>query len=200
MAVNRTIFRQQALDNYQHVQLPKTLPRFNSPFSIFCYWMLFFILIGSIVGIWSWQLPMIQRGSGVIRHLTENELKTYGLPSHEQTNQAIAIVFFPEQAITTLRSGSSVSVLIAGSSQSIEGKIERVDINTLTAEKTRQRYNLGAAAPSKLSPVATIAFVRIDSTAATASKDGASATASYQTGKITVLELLFKAIVEKGVS
>jgi hypothetical protein len=200
MAVNRTIFRQQALDNYQRIQLPKTLPRFTSPFTIFCYWMAFFILIGAIVGIWSWRLPVLERGSGVIRYLTENELKTYELPSREQTNQIFAILFFPEQAITTLRPNSSVSVLVASSLQSIKGDVERVEVTTLTAEKARQRYNLGAATPSRLPPIATVAFVRISSTAATASKDGACVTASYQTGTTAVLDLLLKAVAEKGIS
>ena len=49
MATNRTIFRQQALEHYQHVQMPKTLPRFTSPFTVFWYWLLFFVLLGAIV-------------------------------------------------------------------------------------------------------------------------------------------------------
>jgi hypothetical protein len=200
MAINRTIFRQQALDTYQHAQLPKTLPRFTSPFTILCYWMTFFIVIGAIICLWSWHLPVIERGSGVIRHLTEKELKTYGLPSQKQTNQTIAIMFFPERAISTLRPDSTVSVLPAGSLQSVKGDVVRVDINTLTTEKTRQRYNLGNATPLELSPVTTIAFIRLNSTAGIVSKDKASATASSQVGTTAILELLIKAIAEKGVS
>jgi hypothetical protein len=198
MAANRSIFRQQALEHYQHMQEPKTLPHFASPLTIFWYWVLSFILIGAVVSLWSLSVPVSERGSGAIRHLTASELKTYGLPVNGQSDQVIAILFFPDQPTAPLHTGSSVSVLIANALQSMRGEVERAEVVTLTADEARQHYKLGASAPSDLPQVSTVAFVRLDSTAVSGSNDGARVTASYQIGTVAILPLLLKTILEGG--
>lgn len=199
MATNRTIFRQQALEHYQHIQMPKTLPRFTSPFTIFWYWLLFFVLLGAIVGLWSLPLPVHEQAAGGIRHLTANELKTYGLQASGNNEQVVAILFFPAQATATLHPGTAVSVLIAGTVQPLKGEVERADVVTLTADEARQQYKLGAAVPSSLPQVSTIAFVRLDAIAVGVNLDGAQATASYQIGTMAILPLLIKTITEGGI-
>src|SRR5579884_4046828 len=134
MAVNQSIFRQKALEHYQQVQMPKTLPRFTSPITIFWYWVLFIIFVVAVFSIWSLNALVSMQGSGVIRSLTASELKTYQLAVNGQSERSIAVVLFPEQALETLHIGNSVSVQIAGSSQPVTGKVEQINAQTLTAD------------------------------------------------------------------
>jgi hypothetical protein len=194
MINNRSIFRQQALEHYQHIQMPKTLPRFTSPLTIFWYWVLFFIFIGSVLSIWSLNVPVYEQGSGGIRNLTASELKTYGLPVSGDSERVTAIMFFPRQSTVTLHNGSSVSILITGVLQPMIGKVEHIDAVTLTPGEARQRYQLGASVPSNLPQTSIVAFIGFSSAVVNGKYDGARATASYQIGTVAVLPLLLKTV------
>src|SRR5947208_11223944 len=102
MAVNQSIFRQKALEHYQQVQMPKTLPKFTSPLTIFWYWVLFFVFVVGVFGVWSLSALVSQQGTGVIHSLTASELKTYKLATNGHGERSIAVVLFPAQALETL--------------------------------------------------------------------------------------------------
>lgn len=194
MVNNRSIFRQEALEHYQHIQMPKTLPRFASPLTVFWYWVLFFICIGTVVSLWMINVPVYEQGVGGIRNLTASELKAYGLPVSGNSGQATAIVFFPEQLATTLHNGSSVSVQISGVLLPVQGKVEHIDVAVLTPDQARQRYQLGASVPSSLPQASSVAFISFSSTAIKGNFVGTRVTASYRIGTAAVLPLLLKTV------
>jgi len=64
---NRTIFSPAsagALSTCPNAKKHCLFPRFTSPFTIFWYWLLFFVLLGAIVGLWSLPLPVHEQAAG----------------------------------------------------------------------------------------------------------------------------------------
>jgi hypothetical protein len=195
MTNNRSIFRQQALEHYQHIQVPKTVPRFTSPLTIFWYWVLFFCFVSIVFFVWALNVPVYQQGTAVIRNLAASELKSYGLSVSGNSKQTIAIMFLPAQSATALHNGSSVSILITSTLQPVAGKVERIDPATLTSDEARQRYQLDASVLSGIPQTSVVAFISFDSTAVNEKYAGKSALAIYQSGTISVLPLLLQSVM-----
>ncbi len=193
MAINRSLFRQKALEHYQQIQTPKVLPRFVAPLTIFWYWILFFGLVAAVVMLWSVQIPVSVQGSGVIRHLTASELQNNKLPVVKGQNGGVyAMMLFPERAATSLRQGSSVSVVITGTAQPVTGKVESIDVAVMPADQIRQ---FGASATSQApSQPMTVAFISLGTTVVSGKPDGVRVMASYQSGTTAILPLLLSTI------
>jgi len=197
MAINnRSMFRQKALENYQRIQTPKVLPRFVAPITVFWLWIMFFLLIAVVFMLWTLQVPVTGHGTGVMRQLTASELQANKLPENGQSGRVFAELLFPEQAATVLHTGSSVSVVIAGS-QSVIGKVEKIGVQLMTADEKRQ-YGQQSGSASSLSPPQpqpqTITLVSFDAKAVNGVRDGTPATASYQAGTAVILPLLLQTI------
>lgn len=193
MAVNRSMFRQKALENYQRIQTPKVLPRFVAPITVFWLWILFFLLVASVVMVWTLQIPVTGHGAGMIRSLTASDLQANGLSVDGQDGRVFAELLFPEQAATVLHTGSSVSVVISGISQPVIGKVERIGVQLMTADQRRQYDQSGVSASSQPQPEA-VTIVSFDANAVSGSSDGTRATATYQAGKTQILPLLLQTI------
>lgn len=191
MATNQSIFRPKALEHYQHIQMPKTLPKFISPLTLLGYWVLFFVIVTAIVGLWALNVPVLEHGSGVLRQLSATQLATDQLAVQGQKSRTIVLVCFPEQAATTLHPGTSVSVEVAGLAGALTGTVERMQEQTLTARQLQDDYLVPTTASAQ-PQVIMVAFVSLTPPSVLQNRDRVRATASYQTGTIAVLSLLLQ--------
>lgn len=183
-------YRPEALENYKQNQIPKVTPSFLSSFKVFLFWFCTFLLLGGIVILWLYSPYHEEQGSGVIRNIAASALPTYGLPKVGVGAQTIAIILLPGQLKTLLQTGSVVQVQPKGVSQSLTGRIERIDETLQTVDQVRVLYHLSNQDLSKASSSVVVTFISFVPSQLKANYAGMSVTANVKVRIPSVLSLI----------
>lgn len=186
-----SFFRQKALEHYQQNQIPRVIPKFISSLRIFSFWIFAIAIIGGVITIWSYNVPVMKQGSGIIRNVAAQALPGYGLTANGQQARAIAILLLPATFKTQIRLRDEVQ--IEGTQHALSGTIERLDETLLTSNDIRKRYNLSAQVVPSIQPSDFVALIGFGTTTVSPHDNEKPVMANIRVAMLDVLRLFFMA-------
>ena len=155
MAENRSgIFRIEALRHYLEGRDNPSLPRLVSPPTFLFMWLLLLLLVAAALTAMIAEVPIYSPAAVVV---TENPLDLEHSP-----HKPHLVVFLPGQEWPRLELGNRVSIRINGGSERLVGSITAIEPQLINPKAAEKRFNLGAAAASRLDEPKAVAFVEFD--------------------------------------
>lgn len=141
--LERSIFRQRALDKYMRRQEGHVVLRLVSPRVFLLLWLLLLLAVGGGALVWSVQEPVVIQGRGlVVQAKVMDEKNTDGI--------VVLLLFSPDQQ-ANLRAGQPVSITIATTKITFHSTVQTVEDGVMSPAE------IGAQIHSQLPLVMTIA-------------------------------------------
>jgi hypothetical protein len=178
---NNPIFRDNAVKHYMQSKDKDTLPRFISlPMALFLWILLGLLLVLALLA-WYQQIPTYVSGHGIA-------LRANYVPSSASHDKAVAVAFFAVDQANQLHIGQSVLVSFASSTQSLTGRLLRVD-PIVSPTVALQRYGLGSDGASLITQPSVAAIIKLNNTSP-ALYVGNILTVNVQVGSCRIISLL----------
>jgi hypothetical protein len=182
MISRQPLFRAQALQQYAQGREKAVLPRFVAPPVFLCLWLLLSLLLLTTALAWHIRLPAYTRASGVL---------VADLPANQQAaGNMQAILFVPATHTQELRVGTSFTMQIILTGESLVGTIVRVQPGVITPEQARQQYALTVDLALVITSPSVVVQVRIGPTLPADAISGSSVSAQVPVGEQSLLSLL----------
>lgn len=175
--VKHPIFRKKAIQQYAQNLEKDVLPRTATPPVFLCLWILLGLLLAAAITAWLGQVPVFVAGSGIIQ-------------GEQGKNNAVAVVFLPANALSTIRIGQAVQLHIASTGQSFKGTIDKIEPGIISPIQARQQYHLGDAGPQIVSGPSVVVIVTPESSLSMSTYAGSIVSAQAQVGSQRILSLL----------
>ena len=119
MEPHRTFFRAKAMQKYLQRQETDIIPRFLSPYISVLFYILFFLLILTVLFAWWGKVPFSITGSGVV--VTK-------VPAHTLRNNEMAIVLFlPAKYASQLHPGEDAELRVEPAGQQFTNAIRSIE-------------------------------------------------------------------------
>jgi hypothetical protein len=167
-ALDRSIFRERAIEKYMRRQEINVVLRLVSPRVSGFLWALCLLFFAAGILAWSIQTPVVASGQGIVIQQNANRVQ-----------QTIVLLLLPTNQLPNLHAGQSVSVTINAMSASFNSTIQNVEPTVMSPNSIRTQFNI----PASLAPVVTGPFA-----VATANVVPASQASTYlgSEGQVTV--------------
>lgn len=145
-AAPRPIFRADAVRRHLQGREASVLPRFVSPRSLVCLWLLLGLLAAGLFLTWLAPVPVIVSGTAVVVAGTAG-----ALPSRDA---AVLVAFLPPQSLPHLRPGQRVWLAAGPARERWSRRVLAVEPAISSPEAARRRF--GGAAGAIRGPAAVI--------------------------------------------
>ncbi len=173
----RTIFREQALQQYLRRRDKEVLPRVVSP-PVFCFlWIIVILCLALLLLSWLIQVPVYVAGAGLIA-------------TGQSSGQAQAVLFVPVNQQQALHVGEVVQIQIGTSGPLLQRTISGIDATRLNPAQAIQRYHLTGAALLVIAQPSVAVFVALGSQVPAAVYAGSLVQAQIQVREQRMLSAL----------
>jgi hypothetical protein len=134
---SRSIFRPEAVRRHARSKEEPVLPRFVSPCTFLCLWLLFGLLGAATVAAWALRVPTYAALPAVIANID-----SVGLESAGRAGPAL-VVFIPTTDVARVRPGQRLLVTLDG--RQVERSIIALDASIRSPAALRQEFGLRGA-------------------------------------------------------
>jgi hypothetical protein len=144
----------EAVRRYLESREESILPRFVSPPTFVCLWLLLGLLIGAGVVTWFAQVPVYVPGLAVV----------VGHPSNVQSihDDVMVVVFLPPQYRSQLQAGQKLFLSLDRAGKRLERMITAVEPEISSPDLVQRRFGLSAGAAEAITRPSAIAFARLE--------------------------------------
>lgn len=151
MEPHRTFFRAKAMQKYLQRQETDIIPRFLSPYISVLFYILFFLLILTVLFAWWGKVPFSITGSGVV--VTK-------VPAHTLRNNEMAIVLFlPAKYASQLHPGEDAELRVEPAGQQFTNAIRSIESKMISPDEARKRYMLNGSAAQVITQSSVVAIL-----------------------------------------
>jgi hypothetical protein len=151
----RSIFRGDAVRRYAQSREQAVLPRFVSPPTFLCLWILLGLLAASgfVAGITP--VPVYASGPAIMIHRQDRTLP----PSHDM----VVVAFLPPESLSHLRVGQRMFLTWSGTGERFSRPVFTIEPKILSPGAARKRFALDAATARAITGPAAVAMARWES-------------------------------------
>jgi hypothetical protein len=150
----RSIFRADAARRYLQRQEEAILPRFISPHTFVCLWILAGLLVAGGFVVWLARMPVYAPGVAVI---VENN----GL-IRDVNDDVVLVAFLPPQNLSQLRIGQRLYLQFTPTDERLSRVIVAVEPRVISPAKAQGRYGLGSGAAQAVIRPSAVAIARLE--------------------------------------
>ncbi len=155
MALDKSIFRERAIEKYMRRREIHVILRMVSPRMFLFLWGLLLLAVCGGVVVWSIQVPILVQGKGIVVQQTVPQT------TNTQQQQTIVLLLLPPDQQANLKVGQSVVVTIAGTNSSFTSMIEKVQAGVMSPTDIRTQFNVAAPLSQAISGPAVVAIAPV---------------------------------------
>lgn len=145
-----SIFRYRAVKHYLEGKEQEVLPRFISPRSFFVLWIVFMLLLGSVVvSAYLVQLPIYASGPAIV---VEGKGADKG---------RIVVAFLPPSHLEDLQEGSELLLRLGPEDERISREVTDIETEVLSPSKANERFDLQDAERTSIEGPAAVAMAPV---------------------------------------
>jgi hypothetical protein len=178
-ALDRSIFRERAIEKYMRRQEINVVLRLVSPRVSRFLWVLCLLFFAVGVLAWSIQTPVVASGHGIVIQQNANRV-----------NQTVVLLLLPTNQLPNLHVGQSVNVTINAMSANFNSSIQNVEPMVMSPNDIRTKFNV----PASLAPVITgpfaVAIANVVPASQASTYLGSESQVTVQVGSESVLSML----------
>jgi hypothetical protein len=152
---HRSILRVDAIRRYARSREEAVLPRFVSPHTFVCLWILLGLLVASGFIAWCAQVPVYASGPAVV---VDGRDKTPSI--HEDF---VVVAFLPTEHLSRLRVGQTMFLALDPAGRRLSRPILAVEPEISSPDAAQKRFALHAGAALTLSQPVAVAIARWES-------------------------------------
>jgi len=154
-----SIFRASAVERYLQRQEEAVLPRFISPPTWICLWLLLgLLMVGGIV-VWSAKTPVFTSGSALVGVWPEQLDSIYGRVG---PGEMVVIAFLPPEYLSRLRIGQALFLQPDRAGARLGSKVIAVAPEVVSPEAARKMFGINAGDARPLTQPSAVAIARFE--------------------------------------
>jgi hypothetical protein len=153
MALDKSIFRERAIEKYMRRREIHVILRLVSPPMFLFLWGLLLLAVCGGAVVWSIQVPILVQGKGMVIQQPQK-----ATPGQQQT---IVLLLLPPDQQTHLKAGQSVVITIAGTTTSFTSTIEKVQAGVMSPNDIRTQFNVPAPLSQTVSGPSVVAIAPV---------------------------------------
>jgi hypothetical protein len=178
-ALDRSIFRERAIEKYMRRQEINVVLRLVSPRVSGFLWVLCLLFFAAGVLAWSIQTPVVATGQGIVIQQNANRVK-----------QTVVLLLLPTNQLANLRVGQSVSVTINAMSVSFNSTIQNVEPTVMSPNTIRSQFNVPASLAQVITGPASVAIADVVPASQASTYLGSESQVSVHIGSESALSML----------
>ena len=178
-ALDRSIFRERAIEKYMRRQEINVVLRLVSPRVSVFLWALCLLFFAAGVLAWSIQTPVVASGQGLVIQQNANRV-----------NQTVVLLLLPTNQLPNLRVGQSVSVTINAMSASFNSTIQNVEPAVMSPNDIRTKFNVPASLAQVITGPFAVAIANVVPASQAATYLGSESQVTVQVGSESALSML----------
>ncbi len=155
MALDKSIFRERAIEKYMRRREIHVILRMVSPPMFLFLWGLLLLAVCGGAVVWSIQVPILVQGKGIVVQQTVLQA------TNTQQQQIIVLLLLPPDQKANLKVGQSVVITIAGTNSSFTSAIEKVQAGVMSPSDIRAQFNVSAPLSQAISGPAVVAIAPV---------------------------------------
>lgn len=177
--IDRSIFRQRAIDKYVQRRELHVILRLVSPPMFVFLWVLLLLTVCAGVLVWSIQQPILVQGKGVVVQQKMNN-----------TQRVIVLLLLPPDQQANLKVGQPVSVTIASTGMTFKSSIETVEDGVMSPAAISTQVNLQLPLAPTIAGPSIVAIAPVQPTSQASTYVGSQCQVQVQIGSQSALSLL----------
>jgi hypothetical protein len=178
-ALDRSIFRERAIEKYMQRQEINVVLRLVSPRVSGFLWALCLLFFAAGMLAWSIQTPVVASGQGIVIQQNANRV-----------NQTVVLLLLPTNQLASLRVGQSVSVTINAMSVSFNSTIQNVEPTVMSPNTIRTQFNVPASLAQVIMGPSAVAIANVVPASQASAYLGSESQISVQVGSESALSML----------
>src|SRR6266568_1665751 len=178
-ALDRSIFRERAIEKYMRRQEINVVLRLVSPRVSVFLWALCLLFFAVGVLAWSIQTPVVASGQGIVIQQNANRV-----------NQTVVLLLLPTNQLPNLRVGQSVSVTINAMSASFNSTIQNVEPKVMSPNDIRTQFKVPASLAQVVTGPFAVAIANVVPASQAATYLGSESQVTVQVGSESALSML----------
>jgi len=178
-ALDRSIFRERAIEKYMRRQEINVVLRLVSPRVSVFLWALCLLFFAVGVLAWSIQTPVVASGQGIVIQQNANRV-----------TQPVVLLLLPTNQLPNLRTGQSVSVTINAMSASFNSTIQNVEPTVMSPNDIRTKFNVPASLSQVITGPFAVAVANVVPASQASTYLGSESQVTVQVGSESALSML----------
>ena len=155
MALDKSIFRERAIEKYMRRREIHVILRMVSPPMFLFLWGLLLLAVCGGAVVWSIRVPILVQGKGIVVQQTVPE------KTNAQQQQAVVLLLLPPDQQANLKVGQSVVITVAGTNSSFTSMIEKVQAGVMSPTDIRTQFNVTAPLSQAISGPSVVAIAPV---------------------------------------
>lgn len=178
-ALDRSIFRERAIEKYMRRQEINVVLRLVSPRVSVFLWALCLLFFAAGVLAWSIQTPVVASGQGLVIQQNANRV-----------NQTVVLLLLPTNQLPNLRVGQSVSVTINAMSASFNSTIQNIEPAVMSPNDIKTKFNVPASLSQVITGPFAVAIANVVPASQASTYLGSESQVTVQVGSESALSML----------
>jgi hypothetical protein len=149
----RTIFRTEAVQRYIENRERAVLPRFVTPRTFLCLWLLLGLLVASGIVTWFTPIPVYASGPAIVVASRDDSAGT--------PDEVLVVAFIPAEHLPYVQVGQRLFVHLDAVGQPLHSSVVDVEPELISPAAARQRFTPDGGAALSVSQPAAVVMARL---------------------------------------